>query len=150
MSGLDIECAFCASESLGIAEACLALSLKYARERVQFGKPFGSFQLVQAKLADMYIQIEAGRMLCYRAAIMADAAERGGKGAEIHKLSSASILYNGEMAMWVADQTVKIHEGGYKLEYPVQRFLRDAKLIEIGAETSEIMRMIISREFMGT
>lgn len=150
MSGLDVERAFYAGESLGIAEACLALSLKYARERVQFGKPIGSFQLVQAKLADMYTQIEAGRMLCYRAAVMADAADRGGKGAEIHKLSSASILYNGEMAVRVADQAVQIHGGyGYMLEYPVQRFLRDAKLIEIGAGTSEIRRLIIARELMG-
>jgi len=150
MSGLDVERAFYAGESLGIAEACLALSLKYARERVQFGKPIGAFQLVQAKLADMYTQIEAGRMLCYRAAIMADVAERGGKGAEIHKLSSASILYNAEMAVKVADQAVQIHGGyGYMLEYPVQRFLRDAKLIEIGAGTSEIRRLIIARELMG-
>lgn len=150
MSGLDVERAFYAGEALGIAETCLALSLKYAQERVQFGRPIGSFQMVQEKLADMYTQIEAGRMLCYRAAVMADAAERGGKGMEIHKLSSASILYNAEMAARVADQAVQIHGGyGYMLEYPVQRFLRDAKLLEIGAGTSEIRRLVIARELMG-
>lgn len=150
MSGLDVERAFYAGESLGIAEACLELSIIYAKERVQFGKPIGAFQLIQAKLADMYTQIEAGRMLCYRAAVMADKVERGGKGADIHKLSAASILFNAEMAARIADQAVQIHGGyGYMLEYPVQRFLRDAKLIEIGAGTSEVRRLIIGRELMG-
>jgi isovaleryl-CoA dehydrogenase len=150
MSGLDVERAFFAGEALGIAEACLDLSLKYAKERVQFGKPIGAFQLIQAKLANMYTQIEAGRMLCYWAAVIADKSERGGKGVDIHKLSAASILFNAEMAMKVADQAVQIHGGyGYMLEYPVQRFLRDAKLIEIGAGTSEIRRLIIARELMG-
>lgn len=150
MSGLDVERAFYAGEALGSAEACLQLSLKYARERVQFGKPIGAFQLIQAKLADMYTQIEAGRMLCYRAGVMADQAARGGKGTEIHRLAAASILFNAEMATRVADQAVQIHGGyGYMLEYPVQRFLRDAKLGEIGAGTSEIRRLIIAAELMG-
>ncbi len=150
MSGLDVERAFYAGEPVGIAEACLELSLKYARERVQFGKPIGAFQLIQAKLADMYTQLEAGKMLCYKAAILADQARRGGKGTEIHKLAAASILFNAEMAGRVADQAVQIHGGyGYMLEYPVQRFLRDAKLIEIGAGTSEIRRLIIARELLG-
>jgi isovaleryl-CoA dehydrogenase len=149
MSGLDVERAFFAGEPIGIAEACLELSLKYARERVQFGKPIAAFQLIQAKLADMYTQLEAGRMLCYRAAIMADQAKRGGKGTEIHKLAAASILFNAEMAYRIADQAVQIHGGyGYMLEYPVQRFLRDAKLIEIGAGTSEIRRLLIARELL--
>ena len=149
MSGLDVERSFYAGESLGIAEACLDLAIKYAKERVQFGKPIGAFQLIQAKLADMYTQIEAGRTLCYRAAIAADQAEKGGKGTEIHRLTAASILFNGEMATKVADQAVQIHGGyGYMLEYPVQRFLRDAKLIEIGAGTSEIRRWLIGRELM--
>ncbi|MBP8985646.1 MAG: acyl-CoA dehydrogenase family protein [Syntrophobacterales bacterium] len=151
MSGLDVERSFYAGESLGIAEACLDLSIKYAKERVQFGKPIGAFQLIQAKLADMYTYIEAGRMLCYRAAVVADKASRGGKGTEVHKLAAASILFNAEMATRIADQAVQIHGGyGYMLEYPVQRFLRDAKLIEIGAGTSEIRRLIIARELLGT
>ncbi len=150
MSGLDVERAFYAGECIGIAEACLELSLKYARERVQFGRPIGAFQLIQAKLADMYTQLEAGRMLCYKAAVLADQAGRGGKGTEIHKLAAASILFNAEMAYRIADQAVQIHGGyGYMLEYPVQRFLRDAKLIEIGAGTSEIRRLIIGREMLG-
>jgi isovaleryl-CoA dehydrogenase len=98
----------------------------------------------------MYTQLEAGKMLCYKAAVLADQARRGGKGTEIHKLSAASILFNAEMASRIADQAVQIHGGyGYMLEYPVQRFLRDAKLIEIGAGTSEIRRLIIAREMLG-
>ncbi|PKN33310.1 MAG: acyl-CoA dehydrogenase [Deltaproteobacteria bacterium HGW-Deltaproteobacteria-19] len=150
MSGLDVERAFYAGESIGIAEACLELSLQYARERVQFGKPIGAFQLIQAKLADMYTQLEAGRALCYKAALLADQERKGGKGTEVHKLAAASILFNAEMAYRIADQAVQIHGGyGYMLEYPVQRFLRDAKLIEIGAGTSEIRRLIIARELLG-
>jgi isovaleryl-CoA dehydrogenase len=81
---------------------------------------------------------------------MADQAARGGKGTEIHRLAAASILFNAEMATRVADQAVQIHGGyGYMLEYPVQRFLRDAKLGEIGAGTSEIRRLIIAAELMG-
>jgi len=149
MSGLDVERSFYAGESLGIAEACLELSVKYAKERVQFGKPIGAFQLIQAKLADMYTYIEAGRMLCYRAAMTADRASRGGKGTEVHKLAAASILFNAEMATRIADQAIQIHGGyGYMLEYSVQRYLRDAKLIEIGAGTSEVRRLIIGRELM--
>lgn len=149
MSGLDIERALLAGESLGIAETCLELSVQYAKDRVQFGKPIGTFQLIQAKLADMYTQIEAGRMLCYRAAMVAGRAERGGKGTEVHKLAAASILFNAETAVKIADQAVQIHGGyGYMLEYPVQRFLRDAKLLEIGAGTSEMRRLIIARELM--
>jgi isovaleryl-CoA dehydrogenase len=149
MSGLDIERALLAGESLGIDEACLELSVQYAKERVQFGKPIGTFQLIQAKLADMYTQIEAGRMLCYRAAMVAGRAERGGKGTEVHKLAAASVLFNAEMAVKIADQAVQIHGGyGYMLEYPVQRFFRDAKLLEIGAGTSEMRRLIIARELI--
>jgi isovaleryl-CoA dehydrogenase len=150
MSGLDVERALVAGECVGIAEACLELSLKYAKERVQFGKAIAAFQLIQAKLADMYTQLEAGRMLCYRAAMLADQASKGGKGTEIHKLAAASILFNAEMANRIADQAVQVHGGyGYMLEYPVQRFLRDAKLLEIGAGTSEMRRLIIARELLG-
>lgn len=149
MSGLDVERAFLAGEALGIAEACLEKSIQYAKDRIQFGKPIGTFQLIQAKLADMYTKIEAGRMLCYRAAMVAGQAERGGKGTEVHKLAAASILFNAEMAVEIADQSVQIHGGyGYMLEYPVQRLLRDAKLLEIGAGTSEMRRLIIARELM--
>jgi len=150
MSGLDVERAIAAGEGLGIAETCLELSIKYAKERVQFGKPIGTFQLIQAKLANMYTKIEAGRMLCYRAAIVAGESKRGGKSTEIHKLGAASFLFNAEMALEVANEAVQIHGGyGYMLEYPVQRFLRDAKLLTIGGGTSETRRLIIGRELMG-
>ncbi|MFZ2398314.1 MAG: acyl-CoA dehydrogenase family protein [Smithella sp.] len=149
MSGLDIERAFFAGEALGIAEACFDLSVKFAKERVQFGKPIASFQLIQAKLADMYTNIEAARLLTYKAAIEADKAERGGSGTEIHKLAAASILFSAEMATKVALEAVQIYGGyGYMLEYPIQRFFRDAKLLEIGAGTSEIRRLIIAGEIL--
>jgi isovaleryl-CoA dehydrogenase len=123
--------------------------VKYSKERVQFGKPIAAFQLIQAKLADMYTNIEAARMLVYRAAVEAGSAEQGGKGTEIHKLAAASILFTAEMATKVALEAVQIHGGyGYMLEYPVQRFLRDAKLIEIGGGTSEIRRLLIAREIL--
>jgi isovaleryl-CoA dehydrogenase len=149
MGGLDVERAFFGTFSLGIAEAAFEESIKYAKERVQFGKPIGAFQLVQQKIADMYAQIESARLLCYKAAILADNAKRGGKGTEVHLISAAAILQCAEMACKVCEEAVQIHGGyGYCLEYPVQRFWRDAKLGTIGAGTSEMRRLIIAREIL--
>lgn len=143
MSGLDLERAFLAGECLGIAEGAFELALRYAREREQFGQPIGSFQLIQAKLADMYTQIEAARWLVYRTAALAQTGRR------IRKEAAAAILFAAEMSTRVADQAVQIHGGyGYTLEFPVQRYLRDAKLLEIGAGTSEIRRLLIGRELL--
>ncbi len=149
MSGLDRERAAVAGLPLGIAQSALDLALKYAKERVQFGQPIGNFQLVQAKLADMYTQLEAARLLTYKAAIAADQEERGGKGTQMHKLAAAAVLFAGEVATRAALDALQIHGGyGYMLEYPVNRLYRDVKLYEIGAGTSEIRRLVIARELL--
>lgn len=149
MSGLDRERAVVAGAPLGMAEAALELSVKYARERVQFGQPIGRFQLIQGKLADMYTSIEAARLLTYKGAISADGGERGGKGTEMHRLAAAAVLFAGEMATRAALDALQIHGGyGYMAEYTVSRLHRDAKFWEIGAGTSEIRRLVIARELL--
>ena len=148
MSGLDIERAFLAGESLGLAEAALEHSIAYAKERKQFGQPIGSFQLIQGKIADMYTQVEATRWLVYRTAVLADESNRQGK--RVSKEAAAAIMYAPEVSTRVALAAVQIHGGyGYLLESPVQRILRDAKLLEIGAGTTEIRKLIIARELLG-
>jgi len=149
MGGLDVERAFFGTYALGIAEAAFAESLKYSKERVQFGRPIASFQLIQQKLADMFTLIEAARLLCYKAAIMADKARGGGKGTEVHQIAAAAILFTAEAACRITEEAVQIHGGyGYCMEYPVQRYWRDAKLGTIGAGTSEIRRLIVARELL--
>jgi len=149
MGGLDVERAFFGTYALGIAEAAFSESIKYSKERVQFGRPIASFQLIQQKLADMYTQIEAARLLCYKAAILADSVKQGGKGTEVHQIAAAAILFTAETACRVCEEAVQIHGGyGYCLEYPVQRFWRDAKLGTIGAGTSEVRRLIVARELL--
>jgi isovaleryl-CoA dehydrogenase len=151
MRGLDVERAFLSTFALGIAEGAFGEAMKYAKERVQFGKPIASFQLIQAKLADMYTLIEASRLMCYKACILAGLAERGGKGTEVHKLAAAAILFTAEACDKVCTEAVQIHGGyGYCLEYPVQRFWRDAKLGTLGAGTSEMRRLIVARELLMT
>ncbi len=149
MGGLDVERAFFGTYALGIAEAAFAESLKYSKERVQFGRPIASFQLIQQKLADMFTLIEAARLLCYKAAIMADKTRGGGKGTEVHQIAAAAILFTAEAACRITEEAVQIHGGyGYCVEYPVQRYWRDAKLGTIGAGTSEIRRLIVARELL--
>lgn len=149
MGGLDVERAFFAGEPLGLAEGAFELALQYSKEREQFGQPISNFQLIKAKLADMYTEIEAARGLVYRAAVMADKMHRGGKGAEVHKVAAAAMLFTAEMATRVANQAVQVHGGyGYMLEFPINRFYRDAKLYEIGAGTSEIRRLVIADELI--
>jgi isovaleryl-CoA dehydrogenase len=148
MSGLDIERAFLAGESLGLAERALELSIAYARQRHQFGQPIGSFQLIQGKLADMYTQVEAARWLVYRTAVLAEQASREGR--RVSKEAAAAIMFAAEVSTRVALDAVQIHGGyGYMMEFPVQRILRDAKLLEIGAGTTEIRKVIIARELLG-
>jgi isovaleryl-CoA dehydrogenase len=140
--GLDVERAFLAGEALGITEEALALSIDYAKERHQFGQAIGSFQLIQAKLADMYTQLQAARALVYQTAVLA---EQG----EAHKEAAAAILFASEVATRVALDAMQIHGGyGYLNELPLGRLIRDAKLLEIGAGTSEIRRLIIGRELL--
>ena len=147
MSGLDSERAFLAGESLGLAERALELSISYAKERKQFGQPIGAFQLIQGKLANMYVQVEAARWLVYYTAWAAGKAEREGR--RFGKEAAASIMYAAEVSTRVALDAVQIHGGyGYLMESEVQRILRDAKLLEIGAGTTEVRQTIIARELL--
>ena len=149
MSGLDVERAFVAGEALGIAEGAFELATRYSADREQFGKRIYNFQMIKAKLADMYTEIEAARGLVYRAAVEADRSVRGGKGTVVHKIAAAAILFAAETAGRVVNQALQIHGGyGYMTEYPVNRFYRDAKLYEIGAGTSEIRRLVIADEII--
>lgn len=149
MGGLDVERAFVAAIPLGMAMGALELALKYSKEREQFGQAIANFQLIKAKLADMYTEIEAARSLVYRAAVVADKIRQGGKGTEVHKIAAAAILFTAEMATRVVNQALQIHGGyGITLEYPINRFYRDVKLYEIGAGTSEIRRLIIADELI--
>lgn len=144
MSGLDLERAFLSFMAVGQIEECLAIALKYAQEREQFGAPIASFQLIQAKLADMYVALFTSRLAATEALRLAMAGKRSSKEA------AAAILYATEAAQRVADEALQIHGGyGYCREYDVQRHWRDARLGTLGAGTSEIRRLIIARELLG-
>ena len=141
MSGLDSERAVLSGGPLGVMQACLDLVLPYVREREQFGQPIGEFQLIQGKLADMYTRMSASRAYVYAVARACDL-DRSSR-----KDSAGAILYSAERATETALDAVQILGGnGYINEYPAGRLLRDAKLYEIGAGTSEIRRMLIGRE----
>lgn len=149
MNGLDIERVVVAGITLGIGAAALELALDYSKKRHQFGQPISSFQLIKAKLANMYTELEAARGLVYRAAVLSDKSERGGKGTELHKLAAAGILFSAEAASRAVNEAVQIHGGyGYTQEYAVNRLYRDSKLYEIGAGTSEIRRLVIADELL--
>lgn len=127
--------------SVGIAQAAFETALQYAKERVQFGQSISKFQAIQFKLADMAMQIELARNMVLKSAWLKDH-ER-----PFTKESAMAKLYASEVCMRICDQAVQIHGGyGYIKEYPVERFLRDAKLMEIGEGTSEIQRMVIARQ----
>ncbi len=150
-SGLCTERIVLSACALGTMRAAMELSTKYAKERTQFGKPIGSFQAIQQKLADMYVSYQTAKWLTYYAAWYVDSLEEksGGKGTELDKIAAAAILYASEACTRVCLDGVQIFGGyGYSLEYPIQRHLRDAKLWEIGAGTSEIRRLIIAREML--
>jgi isovaleryl-CoA dehydrogenase len=141
MSGLDYERLVLAGGPLGIMQACLDAVIPYVHERRQFGQPIGEFQLMQAKLADMYTNLSACRAYVYAVARACD----GGRVARID--AAGAILYAAEHATQLALQAVQALGGnGYTNDYPLGRLLRDAKLYEIGAGTSEIRRMLIGRE----
>lgn len=149
MNGLDSERVIVSGIALGIGLAAIDLSVDYAGKRHQFNQPIGGFQLIKAKLANMYTENEAARGLVYRAAGLAEESERGGKGTEIHKLAAAAVLFTAEATTRAVNEAVQIHGGyGYTTEYPINRFYRDAKLYEIGAGTSEVRRMVIADELM--
>ncbi|WP_318513233.1 isovaleryl-CoA dehydrogenase [Photobacterium leiognathi] len=141
MSGLDYERVVLAAGPLGIAQACLDLVIPYIHERKQFGKAIGEFELIQAKVADMYTQLNAARSYVYTVAKACD------RGEVTRKDAAGVILLSAELATKMALETIQILGGnGYINDYPAGRLLRDAKLYEIGAGTSEIRRMLIGRE----
>ena len=141
MSGLDYERIVLAGGPLGIMQSCLDVALPYMHEREQFGRPIGSFQLMQGKLADMYTTMNACKSYVYFTARASDRAETTRQDA------AGCLLYAAEKATWMALQAIQTLGGnGYINDYPTGRLLRDAKLYEIGAGTSEIRRMLIGRE----
>jgi len=133
-----------ASQALGIAEAAYEACVEYAREREAFGQKIGQFQMIQQKLADMKIRIEASRLLIYKAALAKDEAKKSGGRYTLE--SCMAKTFASETAMWVTTQAVQIHAGmGYSKELPIERYFRDAKVTEIYEGTSEIQRMVIAR-----
>jgi isovaleryl-CoA dehydrogenase len=144
MSGLDYERAVLAAGPLGIMQACLDVVLPYVRERKQFGKPIGSFQLMQGKVADMYVALNAARSYVYSVAKACDA------GMTTRFDAAGAILMASENAVKVSLEAVQALGGaGYTKDFPVERYARDAKLYDIGAGTNEIRRFLIGRELIG-
>jgi isovaleryl-CoA dehydrogenase len=141
MSGLDYERAVLAAGPLGIMQACMDVVLPYIHERRQFGQAIGEFQLMQGKIADMYTTMNAARSYVYMVAKSCD------RGQATRKDAAGAILYAAERATWMTLEAIQVLGGnGYINDYPTGRLLRDAKLYEIGAGTSEIRRMLIGRE----
>ncbi len=133
-----------AALAVGIAAGALGHAVRYARERQQFGKPIGAFQLIQAKIADMAVTTDAARLLTFRAAALKDA------GRKTTLESSMAKLYASEVAVKVTDEAIQVYGGyGYVKDYPVEKYHRDAKLCTIGEGTSEIQRLVIGREILG-
>jgi isovaleryl-CoA dehydrogenase len=144
MSGLDYERVVLAAGPLGIMQAALDVVLPYVHERKQFGEPIGTFQLVQGKLADMYVLMNAAKSYVYAVARACD------RGETTREDAAGAILYAAEGATKIALDAIQLLGGnGYINEYPTGRLLRDAKLYEIGAGTSEIRRLLIGREIFG-
>jgi isovaleryl-CoA dehydrogenase len=144
MSGLDFERVVLAGIPLGIMQACLDVVLPYVRERKQFGKPIGEFQLMQAKIADMYVALNSSRAYVYAVAKSCDA------GRTTRFDAAAALLLAAENTVRVANEAVQALGGaGYTKDWPVERLYRDAKLLDIGGGTNEIRRMLIGRELIG-
>jgi isovaleryl-CoA dehydrogenase len=145
MSGLDYERAVLAGGPLGIMQACLDVVLPYVRERSQFGAPIGSFQLMQGKIADMYVALNSARAYVYAVARACDAGHTSRFDA------AGAILLASENAVKTSLEAIQALGGaGYTKDWPVERFLRDAKLYDIGAGTNEIRRFLIGRELIGS
>jgi isovaleryl-CoA dehydrogenase len=144
MSGLDYERAVLAGGPLGIMQACLDVVLPYVRDRQQFGTPIGTFQLMQGKIADMYVALNSARAYVYAVARACDA------GRTSRFDAAGAILLASENAVKVSLEAIQALGGaGYTKDWPVERFLRDAKLYDIGAGTNEIRRFLIGRELIG-
>jgi len=144
MSGLDYERTVLAGIQIGIMQACLDVVLPYVRERKQFGQPIGAFQLMQAKIADMYVALNSARAYVYAVARACDA------GQTTRFDAAGAILLASENAVKTSLEAVQALGGaGYTKDWPVERYMRDAKLLDIGAGTNEIRRMLIGRELIG-
>jgi isovaleryl-CoA dehydrogenase len=144
MSGLDYERVVLAGISLGLIQACLDTVIPYVRERRQFGQPIGTFQLMQAKVADMYVALQSARAYVYAVAAACD------RGQTTRFDAAGVILLASENAFRVAGEAIQALGGaGYTRDWPVERYLRDGKLLDIGAGTNEIRRMLIGRELIG-
>ena len=150
MSGLDLERAMISPICLGICERALDLSIEYAKTRKQFGRPIADFQMVQSRIAEMYVRIETMRTFTYRVLAAANDMEVGGGGrGTIHALTAASVMYAADTMNRVLDDAVQIHGGiGYIWESEINRLFRATKLLEIGAGTTEVRKMIISGELL--
>lgn len=144
MSGLDYERVVLAGLQLGIMQACLDTVIPFVRERQQFGKPIGTFQLMQAKIADMYVALQSARAYVYAVAKACD------MGRTTRFDAAGAILLASENAFRVSGEAIQALGGaGYTTDWPVERYLRDAKLLDIGAGTNEVRRMLIGRELIG-
>lgn len=144
MSGLDYERVVLSGIQLGIMQACLDVVLPYVRERRQFGRPIGEFQLMQAKIADMYVALNSSRAYVYAVARSCDA------GRTTRFDAAGAILLASENAVKVANEAIQALGGaGYTKDWPVERYWRDAKLLDIGAGTNEVRRMLVGRELIG-
>ena len=150
MSGLDVERAVIAPINVGVAERALELSLEYANDRKQFGQPIARFQMVQSRLADMYVWVQTMRTFCWQVLCEIDETDgtQAGRG-DIHARAAASVLYCADSCNRVLDNAVQIHGGGgYIWESEVNRLFRATKLLEIGAGTTEVRKMIIAQELL--
>jgi len=144
LRSLDIERSLTPFSSIGITQACLDASVAYARTRVQFGKPIGSFQLIQEKIAEMATALDVARTFAYRVVWMAQNGMKATKEAAMIK------MFASQMVTKATNDALQIHGGyGYMKEYNVERYLRDARLLEIGAGTTEIQKLIVAREVLG-
>jgi len=150
MSGLDLERAVIAPICVGMAERALELTVEYAKTREQFGKPIASFQMIQSKIADMYVWVEAMKSLNFKVLAQVNDLEKGegGRGM-VHADTAASIMFAANMLNKVLDESVQVHGGmGYMWEAEINRLYRGNKLLEIGAGTTEVRKMIISQELL--
>ena len=139
-----------ASQAVGLARAAYEATLDYARERKAFGQAIGSFQMIQAKIADMKCKLEAAYWLTLRAAFAKQQAEQGAAGGRFSTEAAVAKLTASEAAMWITHQAVQVHGGmGYSKEMPLERYFRDAKITEIYEGTSEIQRLVIARNETG-
>jgi len=150
MSGLDLERAMVASVCVGMSERALELALDYAQLREQFGKPIARFQMIQSKLAEIYVDVESARAMSHRALAACVGLPKGGGGrGEIHKLTAAACLYAAEAFNRAVTEACHIHGGsGYMQDTEINRLYRANKLLEIGAGTSEVRKIIIAEELL--